>query len=137
MTDLDRATLIQRLDELGAENDATALDAARAVHAMVRQSGMTWDDIVRVPPELIGDDGANDSIDEPAGVTQTDAPASGALSAAESAEAGRLIDRLLARAGLSKTLRDDLGEMKGALADGTFEASDLRYLRALAKRLSA
>jgi hypothetical protein len=136
MNDLDRTGLIQHLDDLGAESDESALQAARAVHALVNASGMTWDDILRPQSDLVAAAAPNDNIAGPTvDHSPADASASGALSAVETAEAGRLIDRLLARAGLSKAMRDDLGEMKGGLADGTFEASDLRYLRALAKRL--
>jgi hypothetical protein len=59
----------------------------------------------------------------------------GDLSEEDKAEAGRLIGRLLARNGISDTLREDLGDLKQLLEDGSFEAMDLRYIRALARRL--
>ncbi len=53
---------------------------------------------------------------------------------ADNAEALRLIERLQ-RKGVSETLREELAEMKRNIADGSFDAMDRRYLRALAKRL--
>ena len=59
------------------------------------------------------------------------------VSAAEMAEAGRLIERLLARSGLSAETRADLEEMQRTIAAGRFDAMDNRYVRALARRLGA
>jgi hypothetical protein len=51
------------------------------------------------------------------------------------AEVAQLIERLLTRKSISDTLRADLTELKGAIAEGTFEDMDADYVRALAKRL--
>jgi hypothetical protein len=48
-----------------------------------------------------------------------------------------LIERLLARAAISDTLREELVDFKRAIADGSFDEMDARYVRALAKRLRA
>ena len=55
--------------------------------------------------------------------------------APDRAETTRLIERLLARKELSANLREQLNEMKRAVADGSLDAMDSRYVRALAKRL--
>ena len=119
MTSLDRAALIELLDRLGSGDDATVLEAARALHRKAAESGLSWDDLIRL-------DGADD---QPAA---DEAEASPAGPAAD--ETTRLIDRLL-RKGVSDALREDLTDMKRQLADGSLEQEDRRYLRALAKRL--
>jgi hypothetical protein len=45
-----------------------------------------------------------------------------------------LIERLLARSSISDTLREELVEFKRAIADGSFDEMDAKYVRALAKR---
>jgi hypothetical protein len=119
MTNVDRAALIDLLDRLGSDDDAAVLEAARALHRKAAESGLSWDDLIR----LDAADG-----DEPAaeGVPLASPP--------DADETTRLIDRLL-RKGVSDDLRDDLTEMKRQLADGSLEQEDRRYVRALAKRL--
>jgi hypothetical protein len=122
MPDLDRAALIDLLDRLGSDDDATVLEAARALHRQATESGLSWDNLIRLD--------ANDD-NEPAADEVEEAVA--ALSA-DAAETTRLIDRLL-RKGVSESTREDLTEMKRQLADGTLDEDDRRYVRALAKRL--
>jgi hypothetical protein len=124
MANLDRSGIVALLGRLGDEDDATVLEAARTLHRTINGSGATWDDLLR-----------RDLDDSDAGEDAVDRTEEGELSDAEKAEAGRLIDRLLARGTLSDTLREDLGDLKSGLADGSFEAMDLRYVRALAKRM--
>jgi hypothetical protein len=118
MTNVDRAALIDLLDRLGSDDDATVLEAARALHRKAAESGVSWDDLIRL-------DAADD---EPAA---NDVPPA---SPPDADETTRLIDRLL-RKGVSDDLREDLTEMKRQLADGSLEQEDRRYVRALAKRL--
>ena len=120
MTDLDRAGLIELLDRLGGENDAAVLDAARALHRRAAESGLTWDDIIRPDPDL-----EDEPLDEAPVPVETDP---------NTAEVARLIERLL-RKGVSDASRQDLAEMKRQIADGTLDADDARYVRALARRL--
>ena len=135
MANLDRPGIIELLGRLGAEDDATALAAARELNAKVSQSGSTWDELLRA--DL--DTAAAAAEDEDAGSEEAAEPVEqeGELSAADRVEALRLIDRLLARKGLSSTLREDLADFKRDIADGSFDAMDSRYVRALAKRLGA
>ena len=118
MTNVDRAALIDLLDRLGSDDDAAVLEAARALHRKAAESGLSWDDLIRL-------DAADD---EP---TADDVPVA---SPPDADETTRLIDRLL-RKGVSDDLRGDLTEMKRQLADGSLEQEDRRYVRALAKRL--
>jgi hypothetical protein len=126
----DRAAVIVLLERLGAADDAEALQAARELNAIVSASGSRWDDLL-----------CAESLWPGAGIETDDEPSSeaadGTLSEASKTEARRLIERLLARRELSDTLRDDLVDLKAALGDGRFEAMDLRYVRALARRLGA
>ena len=120
MTNEDRAALIDLLDRLGSADDAAVLEAARALHRKAAESGLSWDDLIRLDPaddEPAADEGEEASPPSPG----TD-------------ETTRLIDRLL-RKGVSDALREDLTDMKRQLADGSLEQEDRRYLRALAKRL--
>ena len=64
-------------------------------------------------------------------------PSGNKPSAADRAEAGRLVDRLLARKNLSGNMREELADLKRSIADGSLDAMDNRYIRALAKRLGA
>jgi hypothetical protein len=117
------------------------VQAARELHAKVAQSGLTWDDLLRSEADMFSADAehqetADTSLDTTADADQP-AETSGALSAADKAEAARLIDRLLARKNISSTLREDLADLKRSIADGGFDATDSRYVRALAKRLGA
>jgi len=128
MPDLDRAGLLDLLGRLGAEDDATVLAAARELHGKVRESGLTWDELLDL------DAGANGAD---AGQHDDTAPTDGALATGDKADVLRLIERLLARPSISDALREELAEFKRAIADGTFEEMDARYVRALAKRLGA
>jgi hypothetical protein len=123
MASFDRAGFIELLDRLGADNDATVLEAARALHRKATESGLSWDELLTL-----------DSEDYPEAVDEAPAPDDPATVSTDNAEAVRLIERLL-RKGISETLREDLAEMKRNIADGSFDATDRRYLRALAKRL--
>jgi len=140
MTNLDRSGIVELLGRLGAENDATVLDAARELHRKMSESGMTWEELLRPDPPAASADVAAERHDESPGDTPADdkLPATGGKRAgADNAEAARLIDRLLARKDLSRTTRDDLADMKRSIADGSFDAMDRNYIRALAKRLGA
>jgi hypothetical protein len=131
MAKLDRQAVLDLLGRLGDTSDETALNAGRELSRIVSESGLTWDDLLRA------DLGLSDDSPAPAmAASQTPEP-DGEVSDADKNEATRLIDRLLARTTLSDTLRDDLVAMKRSIVEGTFDATDRRYVRALAKRLGA
>lgn len=117
MTGEDRAALIELLDRLGSGDDATVLEAARALHRKTAELGLSWDDLI--------------SLDEAEPVADEAEATTPGLDADETT---RLIDRLL-RKGVSDSLREDLTDMKRQLAEGSLDQEDRRYLRALAKRL--
>lgn len=121
MTDVDRAALIELLDRLGSDDDATVLEAARALNRKAAESGLSWDELIRL-------DRSREDEDPPG------QPEEAVALSPDAAETTRLIDRLL-RKGVSDSLREDLTEMKRQLADGSLEEDDRRYVRSLAKRL--
>ncbi len=123
MTNEDRAALVELLDRLGSSDDATVLEAARALHRKAAESGLSWDELLR-----LGQDD-HETVAEDSDEGQ-EAPAA----SPDAADTVRLIDRLL-RKGVSDNLREDLIEMKRQLGDGELDQGDRRYLRALAKRL--
>jgi hypothetical protein len=123
MTSLDRAALIDLLDRLGSSDDATVLEAARALHRKAAESGLSWDDLLRL-----------DQPDEDAAADERGEGQAAPVASPDAAETVRLIDRLL-RKGVSDNLREDLLEMKRQLGDGELDQEDRRYLRALAQRL--
>ena len=47
MANPDRAEFIELLGRLGAKDDRTALEAARALDRSVREAGLAWDDLLR------------------------------------------------------------------------------------------
>ena len=137
MANLDRAAVLELLNRLGAESDETVLDAARELDRKLSEAGMTWDDLLR--PDDDTDATPDDTI------SAQDAPAeqepalaatgTGVVSAADRTEAAKIVDRMLARKSLSDTMREDLTELKRTIADGSIDAMDCKYIRALARRL--
>jgi hypothetical protein len=117
MTNVDRDALIELLDRLGSTDDATVLEAARALHRKAAESGLSWDDLIRLDDAPAEDEGQEAAAPSP-----------------DADETTRLIDRLL-RKGVSENTREDLNEMKRQLAEGSLDQEDRRYVRALAKRL--
>ncbi len=132
MPDLDRAELLELLGRLGAEDDATVLAAARALHRKISETGLTWDDLLRLDAD---GDNAGSSTDQV--FDEEDEQSLTPVATGGKAEVVRLIDRLLARPSISQTLREELADFKRAIADGTFEDEDAQYVRALAKQLGA
>jgi hypothetical protein len=136
MATIDRASMIELLGRLGAESDEAVLQAARELNRKLGESGLTWDDLLRLDA---GTDSTGPGAAEPsemASAVEEPAEADGDVADADKAEAARLIDRLLARKNISETLREDLTDLKESITDGSFDAMDVRYVRALAKRLA-
>jgi hypothetical protein len=140
--DVNREEFIVLLDKLGRADDAEVLGAARALHAKVTAAGLSWNDL------LASDKNDDDDDDTPAygggpGNGEIDdtvlvAPNAdhGVLSEADKIEARSLIDAIGAMK-ISDTTRDELADYAADLLDNRMEQMDLRYLRALKKRLDA
>ena len=136
MATINRSELIKLLDRLGADHSDTVLDTARALHGKVNEAGLTWDELLRTETDAAfgGIDGTKA---EPIDVAADNEPTTRSSAVLDTAEAARLIDRMLARMTISETLREELGELKGNIAKGEFDAMDAHYIGALAKRLGA
>jgi hypothetical protein len=145
---LNRDEIIALLERLGGDADADVLAAARALHAATTNAGIAWadllvpedtgdrgdvvDSVADEPVEAVADEPVEAVADEPVeAVAEPPAKAS-----ARDAEALALIEKLLARPGVTETFRDEMAGYKRDIADGAFENADHRYLAALHKRLS-
>jgi len=148
LANLDRAQFIELLRELGEEEDEAVLTAARDIHAKMTVAGVDWDDLL-VPehpdePEEDEEDyeddaDLDDDDDEQDGDLEDDDEDDEderALTDEEKAEALSLITRLLDK-GVSAGTKEELEEYKQDIDEGEFAAMDLRYLRALHKRLTS
>jgi hypothetical protein len=133
MADLDRGAVLELLNRLGDPSDETVLQAARELNRKLGDAGMTWDDVLR-PDDNAIEDLADDAPFDETALAET---GTGGVSAEDRAEVGRLVERLLARKNLSETMREDLAEFKRTIADGSIDAMDCKYIRALARRLDA
>ena len=137
---LDRAEFVALLRKLGSESDAEGLTAARDLHAKVTVAGMSWDTLLAPDPVAEDEeDVAEEAVaysggDDDAVLTAPDADL-GELDAAEKAEAGSLIETI-GRLKIGAATKAELADYKSDLAAGEFSQMDLRYLRALLKRLS-
>ncbi len=138
---LNRDDVIGLLKSLGSERDEEVLAAARQVHDRITAAGMTWEDLLR--PDDGGDlddlddlDALDDTEDTEDGHVADEAPETSAERAKKDAESLALIDRLLAKSGISDDFRTELQDYKIDIAEGDFEAADHRYIQAVYKRLS-
>ncbi len=134
---LERETVIGLLHKLGSELDEDVLEAARQVHAQITAAGMTWEDLL-IPEETDEDtdEDTDDSDDMGYQDFEDERAGSAAATAENESESLTLIDKLLAKSGISKDLREELEGYKSDIAEGDFEEADRRYLRAISKRLS-
>ena len=60
MNELERTYLLERLERLGAEDDAEALQAARELAARVSEGELDWDDLIAPEDPPDGDFAAAD-----------------------------------------------------------------------------
>ena len=128
MANLDRPGIVELLGRLGAQDDATVLAAARELNTRVSQSGLTWDELLRANLDVADADAEH----EDALGDETEAPAEqeGGLSAADKAEALRLIDRLLAR----KTLQARCARTSPTSSAASPTAASTRWTAAMSAR---
>ena len=148
---LERNQVIELLDKLGSEQDEDVLAAARTLHSQVIKSGMGWEDL------LVGDepdeeddtqyDGVSeedeeydeeydDEEDDTEDDTEEDTAEPDAEFSGDETRTLGLIEKLLARDGISSELREELEEYKTDISDGEFQSSDHRYVHSLYARLT-
>ena len=134
---LDRDDVIRLLDQLGGDQDADVLEAARDLHAQITAAGLNWDELLM--PDV---DTAVDSTDTGETAVPDDSDQDhddAALSAGKkgkNAETLALIEKLLAKPDRSDALREELKEYKEDIAQGEFNAKDHQYVSALYARLA-
>jgi len=152
MADLNRERIIELLNRLGSDDDAEVVGTARTLHGEVTAAGLGWDALL-IPEDYedpaIEDDDLEEEEDEadpdpdpdpepePEPEINIDPEAfAGKVSDSRDAESLALIERLLARRQLGEATREELKGYKEDIAEGDFEESDRKYLRALHARIS-
>ncbi len=159
---LERDDLIGLLNRLGSESDEEVLEAAHQAHARITAASMTWEELL-VPDHAAADsddadeaddadasdddgdaadDAASDDAADEAGEAGSEDPEDEpdeppAETARKNAESLALIGKLLAKPAISNDLREELEDYKTDIAEGEFGQGDLKYLRAISKRLES
>ena len=139
---LERNQVIELLDKLGSEQDEDVLAAARMLHGQIVESGMGWEDLL-VGDEPAGEEETQDDTlpDEDNEDDQYDDIAEDTVEpdtrfTGDETRTLSLIEKLLARDGISSELRKELEEYKTDISGGEFQSSDHRYVHALYARLT-
>ncbi len=148
--DLDRDKFIELLNKLGDDDNEEVVTAARDLHARLTVSGMTWDDLlVSDQADEPEPDEEEEVADEADDADDDDEPSEGptsveelfadvdetVLNAEQKKEAESLIDQI-AGMDVSKDTKEELEGYREDLKEEEFAVMDLKYLRALQKRLS-
>lgn len=141
---LDRDVVIRLLDQLGGDQDADVLEAARDLHAQITAAGLNWDELLMPDVDTTMDSTETDETavetDETAVSDHSDQDGDDAGPSAgkkgKNAETLALIEKLLAKPDRSDALREELEDYKEDIAQGEFNAKDHQYVRALYARLA-
>ena len=132
---LDRDEVIRLLDQLGSEQDADVLEAARELHAQIIAADMDWDELLTPDASTEPDEDEDEEEAEDSEHERLDAPLpTGKVG--KDADTLTLIETLLAKTGRSDSLREELEEYKIDIAQGDFGPKDHNYVRALYDRLT-
>jgi hypothetical protein len=136
MPHLDRDSFIALLNRLGDPDEAEALATAREIDRRVRESGLTWSELLAPPSSATGIKGAD--YDNYQGAFTDDDLfdiASGRPSGSYGSDTA-LIEELLKNQDLTPETRQELLDFKSDIAEGEFTDMDAKYLRDLHARLS-
>ena len=139
---LERNQVIELLDKLGSEQDEDVLAAARMLHGQIIGSGMGWEDLLVGDEPAGGEETQDDTFpDEDNEDDQYDDIAEDTVEpdtrfTGDETRTLSLIEKLLARDGISSELRKELEEYKTDISGGEFQSSDHRYVHALYARLT-
>jgi hypothetical protein len=134
MPNLDRDSFIALLNRLGDPDEAEALAAAREIDRRVRESGLTWSELL-VPPPSATD--AKNYDDYRGAFTDDDLFDMTPGRPRESYGSDTaLIEELLTNQDLTPETRQELIDFKSDIAEGEFTEMDAKYLRDLHTRLS-
>ena len=136
---LERNQVIELLDKLGSEQDEDVLAAARMLHSQITESGMGWEDLlVGDEPEVEEEaqvDSRPDEGDENDDIAEDTVEPDTRFTGDET-QTLSLIEKLLARDGISSEFREELEGYKTDISDGIFESNDHRYVHAVYARLT-
>ena len=136
---LERNQVIELLDKLGSEQDEDVLAAARMLHSQIVDSGMGWEDLLVGDEPDVEEEAKIGSLpnegDENDGIAEDTVELDTSFTGDES-QTLSLIEKLLARDGISSEFREELEEYKTDISDGIFESSDHRYIHAVYARLT-
>ncbi len=127
ITPEQRAELIESLVGLAEADDPAALAAARKANEIMTGLNSSWDELLV--------HGAPEEDEAPTPLTAEPAPDERPASSEEGRHALKLIESLLSRGNLFEGTREELLGYKEDIAAGEFQADDLRYLKALSRRL--
>src|SRR5690606_21488979 len=132
--DQDRAELLELLEGLGAEDDGKVLAAARELHRRVAIDGAGWEVWLTVAaPD--GDAAVAAELSEEIRVAEQSAPVEISAQSSASEDDLQILERLLQRTDISTETREELEGLRADLVEGSFDAMDANYLRALDERL--
>jgi hypothetical protein len=136
MPHLDRDSFIALLNRLGDPDEAEALVAAREIDRRIRESDLTWSELLVPPPSATGING--EDYDNYRGAFTDDdlfdvnPPRAREGYGSDTA----LIEELLTNQDLAPETRQELLDFKSDIAEGEFTDMDAKYLRDLHTRLS-
>jgi hypothetical protein len=134
MPNLDRDSFIALLNRLGDPDEAEALAAAREIDRRIRESGLTWSELL-VPPSSATN--AENYDDYRGAFTDDDLFDMTPGRPRESYGSDTaLIEELLTNQDLTPETRQELIDFKSDIAEGEFTDIDAKYLRDLHARLS-
>ena len=133
---LERNQVIELLDKLGSEQDEDVLAAARMLHSQIIESGMGWGDLLVGDEPEVEEEAQVDSLPDEGDDIAEDTVESDTRFTGDETQTLSLIEKLLARDGISSEFREELEGYKTDISDGTFDSSDHRYVHAVYARLT-
>ena len=134
-TDLERVDFLVLLEKLKSEEDAVVLATINDINAKMSDAGVSWDDLLISQDDIQVEDG-EDATDQEGETENDSGDTFEPLNDEEKREAESLIGAIRGMK-VSTATKKELDEYVEDIKEGEFELMDLRYLRALKKRLSA
>ena len=133
---LERNQVMELLDKLGSEQDEDVLAAARMLHSQITESGMGWEDLLVGDEPEVEEEAQVDSLPDENDDIAEDTVEPDTRFTGDETQTLSLIEKLLARDGISSEFREELEEYKIDISDGKFESSDHHYVHAVYARLT-
>ena len=133
---LERNQVMELLDKLGSEQDEDVLAAARMLHSQITESGMGWEDLLVGDEPEVEEEAQVDSLPDENDDIAEDTVEPDTRFTGDETQTLSLIEKLLARDGISSEFREELEEYKIDISDGKFESGDLHYVHAVYARLT-